>query len=94
MEHQVKKLIGLDNIERSAEEEQILNEAFTIAFNTPTGVKVLEYLRSISIETVAGPQIGKDHLMHLEGQRYIVGLIQRRINKGKSQKMIKDKSNE
>jgi len=51
METQNNKLIGLDNIERTAEDEQMLNEAFSIAFNTPTGVKVLEYLRSISIET-------------------------------------------
>lgn len=94
MSQEVNNLIGLDNIQRSAEEEQSLNESFSIAFSTPTGLKVLEYLRAISIETVGGPQIGKDHLMHLEGQRYIVGLIQRRVNKGKSQKIVKDKSNE
>jgi|TARA_R110002020_G_scaffold280715_1_gene496509 hypothetical protein len=85
-----KNLIGLDNIERSPESEQSLNESFSIAFSTATGLKVLEYLRGITIETVGGPSINKDHLMHLEGQRYVVGLIQRRINKGKSQKIIKD----
>ena len=89
----VDKLIGLDNLERSAEDEQNLNDSFSVAFNTPTGAKVLEYLRSISIETVAGPQISQEHLMHLEGQRYIVGLIQRRVNKGKSQDIVKENNN-
>ena len=65
MEPQVNKLIGLDNIERSAEDEQILNEAFSIAFNTPTGIKVLEYLRSISIETVAEKTIKPRRMIEL-----------------------------
>ena len=94
MENTSKNLIGLDSFERSAEDEQTLNEAFAIAFKSPTGVKIIEYLRAITIETVGGPQIDNNHLLHLEGQRYIVGLIQRRINKGKSQKIIKDNTNE
>lgn len=91
MSQEKNRLIGLDNIERDALDEQQLNDSFAVAFSSPTGLKVLEYLRSISIETVGGPNIDQQHLMHLEGQRYIVGLIQRRINKGKSQQIVKDK---
>lgn len=94
MESKSNNLIGLDNLQRPAEEEQQLNDTFAVVFGDPAGAKVLEYLRSISIETVGGPNIDQQHLMHLEGQRYIVGLIQRRINKGKSQKIVKEKTNE
>jgi hypothetical protein len=40
---------------------------------------VLKYLRSITIEAVTGPAASDAELRHLEGQRYLVGLIERRI---------------
>ena len=48
-------------------------------FRTPTGQEVIKYLRSITIEAVTGPAASDAELRHLEGQRYIVGLIERRI---------------
>ena len=48
-------------------------------FKSPTGEAVLQYLRSITIEAVSGPNISSEELRHLEGQRYIVGLLERRI---------------
>ena len=39
----------------------------------------MKYLRSITIEAVTGPAASDAELAHLEGQRYIVGLIERRI---------------
>ena len=45
------------------------------------------------MDAVAGPEISNESLRHLEGQRYLVGLIQRRTNKGLSQNTIKEKSN-
>lgn len=91
---QNKALIGLDNFKRGSEEEQKLNTVFESVFTSPNGALVLQYLRQITIETVAGSEVSDNTLRHLEGQRYIVGLIQRRVNKGKSQKIVKEKMNE
>ncbi len=87
-------LIGLDNIQRKPEDEENLNALFYALFNTPGGSQVLKYLKSLTIEAVAGPEISNETLRHLEGQRYLVGLMQRRINKGLSQNVVKENNNE
>jgi len=86
----ITRCIGLDNLERPIAEEEALNSMFSVAMTTPTGSAILTYLKSMTLESVAGPEITDAHLRHLEGQRYIVGLIQRRVNKGKSQNIAKD----
>ena len=48
-------------------------------FSTPTGQEVLKYFRSITIEMVNGPNVSTEELRHIEGQRYLVGLIEHRI---------------
>ena len=48
-------------------------------FSTPNGQAVRQYLKSITIDAVNGPNVTDAELRHLEGQRYIVGLIDRRI---------------
>lgn len=88
-----KNLVGLDNYTRSAEKETELNNIFQSLFSQPNGIKVLEYLKSITIEAVAGSEVTDNTLRHLEGQRYLVGLIQRRTNKGKSQNIVQEKLN-
>ena len=90
---QNKALIGLDNFKRGSEEAK-LNMVFTSVFGSTSGKQVLQYLKSITIDTVAGSEISDNALRHLEGQRYIVGLIQRRVNKGISINMIKEKKDE
>ena len=80
----------MDNFKRGSDEEENLNSAFSALFGTDIGLSVLQYLKSITIDSVGGPEISDNSLRHLEGQRYIVGLIQRRINKGKSQKIVKE----
>ena len=44
------------------------------------GTEVLKYLKSVTIEAVSGPNISDAELRHLEGQRYLVALIVKRIN--------------
>ena len=51
-------------------------------FNSPVGKEVLKYLRSITIEAVHGSAVTDEVLRHAEGSRYIVGLIERRIQHG------------
>ena len=43
---------------------------------------VLNYIRSITTEAVAGPNIDSNQLFHLEGMRFLAGIIQTRIKKG------------
>ena len=86
-----KVVVGLDNMQRTPDAEEKLNFIFSDTFNTPAGKAVLQSLKSITIEAIAGGEITDHALRHLEGQRYLYGLIQRRINKGLSQKIVKDR---
>jgi len=75
-----KPYVGIDGVQRSQEvDEQIsLNVAAMLA--TPTGKAVMEYLKSISTDIANGPNISNDELRHLEGQRFIIGLLSSRAN--------------
>ena len=92
-ENKPNKLIGLDGMTRQSKDEENLNTLFYKMFTTTGGSEVLKYLKSLTIDAVAGPEISNESLRHLEGQRYLVGLIQRRTNKGLSQTTIQEKSN-
>jgi hypothetical protein len=72
--------LGVDNFPRSKEDDEIISRNINSVFKTPNGKAVLKYLRSITIESVQGPNASDAELRHLEGQRYLVGLIERRIN--------------
>jgi len=71
--------IGIDNFPRKISEDNEISLDVRSLFRGPSGEKVLKYLRSITIEAVTGPAASDAELRHLEGQRYIVGLIERRI---------------
>jgi len=71
--------IGIDGYQRSKEVDTQISQNVAEIFNTPTGKEVLRYLRSVTIEMVNGPNVTNEELRHLEGQRYIVGLIEQRI---------------
>ena len=74
--------IGLDGIARSKAEEDKISLNIASVFSEPTGKEILKYLRSVTIEMVSGPNISTDELRHLEGQRYLVGLIERHVQRG------------
>ena len=71
--------IGIDGHQRKAELDVQISRNVAQIFSSPTGVEVLKYLRSITIEMVHGPNVTTEELRHVEGQRYIVGLIEQRI---------------
>lgn len=71
--------IGLDGIQRSSEKDVQISQNISQIFESPTGKEVIRYLRSITIEMVNGPNVTTEELRHIEGQRYIVGLIEQRI---------------
>lgn len=72
--------VGVDGIHRPQDKDREISLNVAEVFNTPTGNAVLKYLRSITIEMVNGPNVTTEELRHLEGQRYLVGLIESRIN--------------
>ena len=71
--------IGLDGIQRQNDKDKEISQNVAEVFSSPTGKEVLRYLRSITIEMVNGPNVTTEELRHIEGQRYIVGLIEQRI---------------
>ena len=73
---------NVDGYTRSVKEETELNKHFATLFKGNEGKKVLEYLKSITSEVIAGPNITSNHLFHIEGMRFLVGIIKTRINKG------------
>jgi|TARA_R110001606_G_scaffold382930_1_gene544937 hypothetical protein len=75
----MSRQIGIDNFPRSKENDEKISKDIRAAFRTPNGQQVLKYLRSITIEAVTGPAASDAELRHLEGQRYLVGLIERRF---------------
>ena len=73
---------SIDGYVRSEEEERNLNKTFAGVFKGDEGKKILEYIKSITTEAVAGPNIDSNKLFHLEGMRFLAGVIQTRIKKG------------
>ena len=71
---------AIDGFQRKQEDDIKLSHEISSLFATPSGQQVLKYLRSITIDAVSGSNISDNELRHLEGQRYLVGLIVRRIN--------------
>ena len=70
---------GPDGIVRAPAEQTRINEVLANAFKGEAGKWALDYLRSISIERVCGPHATDAELRHLEGMRFIVGVISQRI---------------
>lgn len=74
--------IGIDGYQRKSVIDSQISQNVAQIFESPTGKEVLRYLRSITIEMVNGPNVTTEELRHIEGQRYIVGLIEQRISHG------------
>ena len=75
--------VGIDGIHRTKESDEIISKNVSAVFDTPAGKEVLNYLRSITIESVNGPIIEPNQLLHHEGQRYIVAIVENRIKHSK-----------
>lgn len=71
--------LGIDGVQRSKANDTIISQNVEEVFSTPTGQAVLQYLKSITIQLVHGPDVSTESLRHLEGQRFIVALIDQRI---------------
>ena len=70
-----QQVMGPDGIKRSESADKRIMEVFDETFRPECGGKVISYLRSITTNIAAGPEVSDAHLRHLEGQRYIVGVM-------------------
>lgn len=84
MDQKYRKVVGPDGIARSPTEEAQLNDLALAAFGQGAGKDMLAYLRAITIEMVGGPAITDAELRHREGARYLVGIIEARMRKGRN----------
>jgi len=75
---------SIDGYLRTEEAERLLNKHFANLFKGDEGKKVLDYLKSITTEAVAGPNITSNALFHIEGMRFLIGVITTRIKKGEN----------
>ncbi len=73
---------SIDGYVRTEDQERELNKTFAGLFKGEDGKKILDYIKSITTEAVAGPNIDSNQLFHLEGMRFLAGVIQTRIKKG------------
>jgi len=73
---------SVDGYTRSALNEAKLNKHFATLFKGDEGKHVLDYLKSITTEVVAGPNVTSNHLFHSEGMRFLMGIIKTRIQIG------------
>jgi hypothetical protein len=85
-----RDFLALDGFRRNRSEDTRINLDIASLFSTDAGQSVLKYLRSITIEQVNGAGVSNAELRHMEGQRYIVGLIEARILKGHNTKRLEN----
>ena len=84
--------LGLDGFPRTKEDDEKISKDVAHCFSTPNGIEVLKYLRSITIDAVSGANISDSELRHLEGQRFIIGLLSSRANHGSTIKSKEGKN--
>ena len=77
------KMMGPDGIIRSRKAEHQLNQMVLGACSTPAGRELLEYLKSISTNLVLGPASSDAELRDMEGRRFLVALIEGRLELGR-----------
>lgn len=75
--------MGPDGWQRTAAQEREIDLTLAAIFAGEAGRKALAYLRSITIEAVAGPNITDAELRHREGMRALVGIIETRVRRGR-----------
>ncbi len=73
----------LDGLPFTEDEEARINAVFHSLFKGRNGKLAMEYLARLTVEYIGGPGITPDALMHMEGGRYIYGIIQARTELGR-----------
>ncbi len=87
-----KPYVGIDGIQRPQDIDDRISLDIAAMLATPTGQSVMQYLKSITTDIANGPNISNDELRHLEGQRFIIGLLSSRANHGSTIKSKEGKN--
>jgi hypothetical protein len=74
---------GPEGLMLSEDEHRRINEAVARVFKGPAGKAVLDYLKAATLNSVSGPGVTDAALRHLEGQRFIVASLLKRIELAK-----------
>jgi hypothetical protein len=74
---------GPDGQNYSASVNDDIDSLAAGTFGTSAGQRFLQYLEGITTRRVLGPEATDSHLRHLEGARWLVGVIRQRIVAGK-----------
>lgn len=88
---QSKAVTAPDGLTYGATTSAEIDEILTGCFTTGAGPRALAYLESITTRRVLGPDCTDGHLRHLEGARWLVGVIRARMA---NHKLTKEKVNE
>jgi hypothetical protein len=80
------RLSPIDGLPSSEANERELDLLCAAVTRGAAGKKFMTYLRTLTINRIAGPGVTPDYLLHLEGQRYLYGIIEKRAERGKVQK--------
>ena len=75
-----------DGFQYTKDAESRLNGTAVRVFETESGAEFLRYLENITINNINASGIDESALKHIEGQRWIVGVIKRRIFLGIQEK--------
>ena len=85
-EPQVKSplVVGVDGQRYSSDMDASLDDLVDGCFSGGSGPRTLAYLESLTTRRVLGPQASDQELRHLEGARWLVGVIRGRIQSNKA----------
>ena len=75
-----KSYVSIDGVQRPQDIDERISLDVSSLLTSPTGKSVMQYLKSITTDVANGPNVSNDELRHLEGQRFIVGLLSSRAN--------------
>lgn len=79
-------ITGPDGYVRTKEAEARLNILCASVFGTAAGIELMSYIKSITTERVAGPEVSDGRLRHLEGSRYLAAILSQRTALGHTEK--------
>lgn len=81
-----ERLSHLDGLPFTEEEEAQINDAFHSIFKGAAGKNVMNYLARLTVDYIGGPGIQSEYLLHMEGSRYLYGIIKARSELGRKKR--------
>lgn len=82
LRQQADQLLSVDGRYYSRETEDELNRLAHLVLNTDNGRRFMDYLKNITLNAPFDHSVSNDTLRHMEGQRFLVGVLVTRARKG------------